>query len=121
MKPIIDLEGTVSFKFKICKTTESSILIGIVDKSMIKETSSYNSGKAVCYYGSGGYKFPGRTKEGKGFVQGDIVETVINLSEGIVQWKVNNHEVGSYGEHFLRNPRSEFVPYIEMASKGDTI
>ena len=45
--------------------------------------ASHNSPNAATYYGNG-FKYPGQVKEGMGFRKGDMVETVVDLTDGKV-------------------------------------
>ena len=73
-------------------------MIGITDKNFI---SSHNTTYSMflhnkdeiavaCYHGFSHQIFPSRAKQGAGFKEGDVVETIVNLSKGTVEWKVNN-------------------------------
>ena len=65
-------------------------MIGIVNRERIGERKSYDSGQAIAYYGVDGSKWPKNAKEGSGFKEGDVIETVVDLQSGIVSWKVND-------------------------------
>ncbi len=60
------------------------------------ERTSYESGNAYAYNGCGGIIYPSGMKEGKGFLEGDIVETVVNLFERTIEWYVNGQKEASY-------------------------
>ena len=64
-------------------------MIGIIEKDQIANESSFDKEESTTYYGDG-RKFPGGIKEGSGFEDGDVVETIVKLSKGTIQWKVNN-------------------------------
>lgn len=40
--------------------------------------------------------YPSGMKEGKGFLEGDIVETVVNLFERTIEWYVNGQKEACY-------------------------
>ena len=74
---------------KIVKTTLGCIMIGVIEKDQIANKESFTKEESTNYNGYNGCKYPGGIKEGSGFTTGDIVETIVRLSEGSVQWKVN--------------------------------
>ena len=63
-------------------------MIGIIEKDKIGNQYTWNVDESTNYYGTGA-KYPGNIQEGNGFDKGDIVETIVRLSEGSIQWKVN--------------------------------
>ena len=88
MLPVIDPQKTFSFTMKIVKTFGRLIMIGVIEKDQIVNKESYEKEESTSYAGYG-YKCPGNIKEGSGFYAGDIVETIVRLSEGSILWKVN--------------------------------
>ena len=60
-------------------------------------------------------------KEGAGFKQGDTIETVINLDQGKIDWKVNGTPQASMVSEYLQKVQGAVVPYLEMANVGDIV
>ena len=95
-------------------------MIGIIEKDQIANQNSYNLEESTNYHGNG-YKYPGNFKEGSGFRTGDIVETIVNLSEGCIQWIVNNEIQAATIKPRLSAPNKKFVPYIDLGTIRDCV
>ena len=120
MKHVIDRARIFSFKFKIVKCPSDCILIGLVDKKRKGDKTSYETEHAIAYFSSG-FIYPEKKKMGKGFTQGNVVETIVDLNCGTVQWKVNDILQATAYQHNLSEEEKEFVPYFEMFYVGETI
>lgn len=57
---------SAKFELRIIQTKHRYIMIGIVDTNQ-SDRSSYNSGKAMCYYARNGSKYPEKINEGNGY------------------------------------------------------
>ena len=79
------------------------------------------SKEAVVYQGFNGLKYPDGVVEGTGFIQDDIIETVVRLSEGSVEWMVNGALKARQHKKYLMDDSTKFVPYIEVYTKGDSL
>ena len=74
----------------------------------------------AAYVGWNGYKYPGESKEGNGFKQGDTIETCVDLKRGTTEWRVNKKYQASVINYYLKNAEV-VVPYLEMAHEGDIV
>ena len=118
MLPMIDGSRVFSFKIRISKCQSQAIMIGIVDKGRREEQTSYSTEYAACYNGYNGHKHPGGIKEGNGFKEGDMVETVVHLRNNTVQWKVNGVLQATKAAPKLGK---EYVPYVTIGTVGDSV
>ena len=55
------------------------------------------------------------------WVKASVKETIVDLSCGTVQWKVNDILQATAYQHNLSEEEKEFVPYFEMFYVGETI
>ena len=75
----------------------------------------------VMYVGFSGQKMPEKVKEGDGFKTGDIVETIVDLREGKVEWRVNGAYQASTVNEDLRTQEAIIAPCLEMRNVGDIV
>ena len=111
-----------AFKISIIKSKNNRILVGIAEKQARKnEQHSYLVKQAAAYSGRSGKKSPGDVQEGAGFKVGDTVETVVNLDQGKIDWKVNGILQASMVSKYLQKAVGVVVPYITMHHTGDIV
>lgn len=98
-------------------------MIGVVDYEKQKDQrSSYSSGNAMCYYGSGdGYKYPGSIEGGGGFRQGDIVEVEVNRANATIKYSVKGKLKATHTHKMLMDNSRVFMPYVEMWVTNDIV
>ena len=112
---------TFSFKVKIIHTKAKQILVGVVDRKVMRNAQySHTVGEAVSYYGLNGNMFPSDEYQGGGFKTGDVVEAVVNLEAGKVDWKVQGKHRASLCHNQLKADAS-FVPYLTIHDEGDIV
>ena len=65
------------------------MLIGIIDAKVLKNEKSSRKAKSAFSYYSNGYKCPEDAREGDGFKAGNVLETVVDLAVGKIEWRVH--------------------------------
>lgn len=96
-----------------------------MDKSYIKERSSWSkkSTRCILYSGVSGDIFDSGEfvkSMGPGFREGQVVEMVVKLSLGWIQWHCDGFFAEIYSEQ-LKQPRVKWVPVVQMSNTGDII
>ena len=91
-------------------------MVGIVNQGRIDKRRSYDSGRAVCYYGYNGWVCDNESHtfktQGTGFKTGDTITITTELDKGLVEWRVNGNTQGRAICEILRNRFLVFVPYL---------
>lgn len=75
----------------------------------------------MCYYGSGGSKYPSGGSEGNGFKQGDIVEVDVIRANSTIKYTINGVLKATDTNNMLADNSRVFMPYVEMHNTNDTV
>ena len=89
MKRIIPYSQRYEFDIKIQSSKNGKIMIGVVSQYRVDERRSYDSGKAVCYYGYNGWICENSSSksfksQGNGFKEGNTVSIAVELDKGFI-------------------------------------
>ena len=126
-KTIIPKFEPYSFKVKITNCKKSSIFIGVASKQKQKNARfSHKSGYAFCLYGGGRIWFGSQfdlnfLDISTRLSEGDEIVTVVNRSNGKIEWIVNGKIAGRLDRDILQEAKYEWVPYFEFKRSGDEI
>lgn len=97
-------------------------MVGVLDYDKQREQRySSNSGNAMCYFATGGRKFPESVFEGDGFGQGDVVEVNINRLTKTVKYSVNGVYKASHINEMLADNSRVFMPFVELWYTNDSV
>lgn len=61
------------------------------------------------------------TSDGTGFRQGDKVKMRVNILEGVIEWSIGGISVCKHKSEKIKDNKLEWVPFIRMCDKGDSV
>ena len=114
----------VSYNFKIEKSFENSIMIGICPFSNLNNTyDCYKSMGAYAYYGYDGkiyYNYTDLQSNGGSFKAGMIIRMTVNLSEYTIEWLHENKILHKMNLD-KSNVNQEMYPCLHLYNHGDSV
>ena len=123
---VVPLRQVNIFVIKVVKTVDRAIWVGVIDSTTKGEMSvNWHHPHVIGYCGQNGGVAGDSGKanktEGSGFKTGDKVRVTVNLEAGIVTWSVNGMKQASERMEVLKEKTVNWVPYVLMYTKGDSV